>query len=169
MSALDWWAGLKQRFGTPYERALSVGERALAAEVFGDTLALDTVRLKSAWWVLKGYAVSPNGNIYYNKADWREDFSTGSLSERAWLIHELTHVWQVQQGVRVFWRALINRKYRYVLSAGKPFEHYGVEQQASIVADFYVARALGKDCSAFACLPFVALTTQHPPVQDSST
>ncbi|HBL97626.1 MAG TPA: type IV secretion protein Rhs, partial [Psychrobacter sp.] len=43
-------------------RCLTVGEIALARSVFGDSIRLDEVRLKTTWWVLKSYAVSPNGN-----------------------------------------------------------------------------------------------------------
>ncbi|MGO1283341.1 MAG: type IV secretion protein Rhs, partial [Psychrobacter sp.] len=45
-------------------RLLTVSEVALARSVFGNSINLDEVQLKTAWWVLKNYAVSPNGNIY---------------------------------------------------------------------------------------------------------
>ncbi|MGM8889049.1 type IV secretion protein Rhs, partial [Psychrobacter sp. 1U2] len=47
-------------------RKLSSGEVKLARSVFGDSIDLDSVQLKTAWWVLKNYAVSPNGNIYFH-------------------------------------------------------------------------------------------------------
>lgn len=50
-------------------RPLTVGERHIAWSVFGEHLALDDIRLTVAWWVLKGYAVSPNGFIYFHKDD----------------------------------------------------------------------------------------------------
>ncbi|MGO2340955.1 MAG: hypothetical protein ACTH5M_10220 [Psychrobacter sp.] len=46
-------------------RLLTVREVALARSVFGNSINLDEVQLKTAWWVLKNYAVSPNGNIYW--------------------------------------------------------------------------------------------------------
>lgn len=134
-------------------RPLTQGEIRLAQSVFGDDLDCLAVRLQPAWWVLKGYAIAPNGTIYFNKNDWCEDFSDAPLGKRAWLVHELTHVWQHQKGLAVFWRALVNRRYRYRL--GKPFLAYGIEQQAQLVEDFYVRRELGKDCTLWrACLPF---------------
>lgn len=132
-----------------HSRSLTAGERQLAFSVFGDSLALDDIRLKTAWWVLKGYAVSPNGHIYFHRKDWCEDFSTQSLAKRAWLIHELTHVWQVQHNLAVIKGALINRRYRYTLKPNKPFLSYGIEQQAKMVEDYYIARELGRDCTAW--------------------
>lgn len=140
----------------PRIRALSEGEKQLAKSVFGDAIDLDSVRLKTAWWVLKGYAVSPNGNIYFHPDDWMADVSCETLTKRAWLIHELTHVWQVQQGQAVFWRALFNRRYQYRLRTGKSFFGYGIEQQARMVEEYYIRREMGRDCKAWqACLPFV--------------
>ena len=138
----------------PLSRTLTPKEITLAKSVFGDALDYSAVRLKTAWWVLKGYGVAPNGVIYFNKADWYDDFGDETLGKRAWLIHELTHVWQYQVGMAVFWRALFNRRYRYTLT-GKSFYRYGIEQQAKLVEDFYIRRELGKDCGAWrAGLPF---------------
>lgn len=137
-------------------RPLSAAERAIAKSVFGDDLNLDSVRIKSAFWVLKGYAVAPNGCVYFHRDDWREDFGDASLAARAWLVHELLHVWQFQKGAAVFWRALLDRRYRYRLKKDKPFWRYGIEQQAKIVEDFYKRRELGKDRRAIAALlPFL--------------
>ena len=137
-------------------RPLTQGEKLMAQSVFGDTLKLDDIRLKTAWWVLKGYAVSPNGTIYFNQQDWIADFSQENLWLRAWLIHELTHVWQIQHGIKVFRKALFNRRYSYLLQEGKSFFAYGVEQQARMVEDYYKQREQGKDCQAWgACIPFL--------------
>lgn len=136
-------------------RLLTTGERAIAHSVFGDSLALDDIRLKTAWWVLKHYAVSPNGNIYFHPDDWVADFSQQSIAQQSWLVHELTHVWQLQQGVAVLRRAVLDRRYRYQLVTDKPFLAYGIEQQAQMVQDYFVQRARGQDCSALAaCIPF---------------
>ncbi|MGP5538799.1 type IV secretion protein Rhs [Psychrobacter celer] len=105
-------------------RHLSAGEVALARSVFGDSIRLEDVQLKTAWWVLRHYAVSPNGHIYFHPADWITDFSQSSLSKQSWLIHELTHVWQLQQGIKVVRGALVDRRYDYVFTVGKPFFKY---------------------------------------------
>ena len=140
-------------------RQLAAGEIALARSVFGDSIRLEQVQLKTACWVLKNYAVSPNGNIYFHPADWVTDFSQCSLAKQSWLIHELTHVWQLQQGLKVVRGAMIDRRYDYVLAAGKPFFNYGIEQQARMVQDYFISRQQGRDCQGFeSCIPF--LTTQ---------
>ncbi|MGP5202294.1 type IV secretion protein Rhs [Psychrobacter aquimaris] len=137
-------------------RSLTTGEIALARSVFGDSIDLDDVQLKTAWWVLKHYAVSPNGNIYFNPADWIIDFSDASLSKKSWLIHELTHVWQLQQGLKVVRGALIDRRYDYVLKTGKSFFNYGIEQQARMVQDYFIRRQRGQNCQALeTCIPFL--------------
>ena len=139
-------------------RCLTIGEIALARSVFGDSIRLDEARLKTTWWVLKSYAVSPNGNIYFNPADWITDFSVASLGKQSWLIHELTHVWQLQQGLKVVRGALIDRRYDYVLETGKSFFKYGIEQQARMVQDYFVRRQKGQDCQDLeACIPFLTV------------
>ena len=139
-------------------RCLTIGEIALARSVFGDSIRLDEVRLKTTWWVLKNYAVSPNGHIYFNPADWIDDFSAASLGKQSWLIHELTHVWQLQQGLKVVRGALIDRRYDYVLETGKSFFKYGIEQQARMVQDYFVRRQRAQDCQDLeACIPFLTV------------
>ena len=142
---------------TPKSRHLTANEKAMARSVFGNDIQLDHVQLKTACWVLKNYAVSPNGNIYFHPADWVTDFSKSSLGKQSWLIHELTHVWQLQQGLKVVRGAMIDRRYDYVLAAGKPFFNYGIEQQARMVQDYFISRQHGRDCQGFeSCIPFLA-------------
>lgn len=144
------------KFAPRKSRALTVGEVALARSVFSDHICLDDVRLKTTWWVLKNYAVSPNGNIYFHPADWTEDFSQEALSKQSWLIHELTHVWQLQQGLKVVRGALVNRRYSYAFEAGKPFFAYGIEQQARMVQDYFTRQQRGQDCRPWQqCIPFL--------------
>ena len=141
---------LKRRF-------LTSGEKALALEVFGASLVVDNIEIKAHRLVLKDYAVSPNGHIYFHLQDWREDFSLESVSIQSWLIHELTHVWQIQQGIAVVQKALLDRRYHYVLQMGKAFSQYGVEQQAQMVQDYFIKSRQGKNCEAYQqCIPFLA-------------
>lgn len=147
----------------PQSRYLTSGEIALAYSVFADSLDVSEIQLKTAWWVLKNYAVSPNGNIYFHPADWCPDFSTVSIGKQSWLIHELTHVWQLQRGLKVVRGAIINRRYNYILQTGKSFFNYGIEQQARIVQDYFVQRQLGEDCKELEdCIPFLQAKTDNP-------
>ncbi|WP_227429014.1 type IV secretion protein Rhs [Psychrobacter sp. I-STPA6b] len=144
------------RFAISRSRSLTENEVILAYSVFGSDLDVSHIKIKTAWWVLKNYAVSPNGNIYFNHEDWVDDFTEQSLSQQGWLIHELTHVWQLQKGLKVVRGALLNRRYGYVLKEGKSFFSFGIEQQARMVQDYFIRREQGKDCGAWqACIPFL--------------
>lgn len=137
----------------PHSRPLTRGEKRLAQSVFGQALAVEQIRVYAARWVIKHYAISPNGHIYFHPQDWRPDFSTASLGIQAWFIHELVHVWQFQQGLKVVRKALFNRRYRYQLIAHRDFLSYGLEQQAQMVQDYFLNREQGKDYIHF--LPFL--------------
>ena len=94
---------------------------------------------------------------YFNIKDWCENFADQPIHQQAWLIHELTHVWQIQQGLAVVRKALFNRQYRYALKQGKQFLSYGIEQQAQMVQDYFLKKHYGEECSAYEqCIPFVA-------------
>jgi hypothetical protein len=53
------------------------------------------------------------------------------------LAHELTHVWQYQNGM-TWWKYLLRERghYKYTVLPNKPFLKYGYEQQAAIVEDY---------------------------------
>ena len=125
------------------ERVLTEGERGLAREIFGDSVDLDRPRIYGRCFLPlaqpRGLAMAPNGNIYFHPADHIPDFSRAPLHQQGWFLHELTHVWQHQRGVRVWLRGLCDRRYRYLpLRPGKPFERYGIEQQGDIVQDYFM-------------------------------
>ena len=124
------------------QRGLTQGERAIAREMFGDALDLDRVRIHRRRFFPfqpKTLAVAPNGGVYFHPDAYRDDFSKESLMKRAWLVHELAHVMQHQRGMLVWLRALFDRRYDYRLD-GRPFEGYGVEQQASLFEHAYLMR-----------------------------
>lgn len=136
-------------------RELTLGERILAQSIFGVALDLAPIRLCSSRFILKNYALSPNGSVYFNPINWSEDFSQCALEVQSWLIHELVHVWQIQQGVKIIRRTMLDRRYQYVLKAGKSFFQYGIEQQAQVVQDYFLKRERGEECLDLkACLPF---------------
>ena len=167
VSRYAFTAALKQQWqalgAKPQSRYLTQGEIALAYSVFAGSLNVSEIQLKTAWWVLKNYAVSPNGNVYFHPADWCPDFSIVAIGKQSWLIHELTHVWQLQHGLKVVRGAVINRRYSYVLKAGKSFFSYGIEQQARMVQDYFIRRQLGEDCQALEdCIPFLQVKAAKP-------
>lgn len=137
-------------------RKLTLGEREIAKFVFKNHLILDDIELVAHRLILKGYAMSPNGCIYFNPQDWIEDFSLHSVAKQSWLVHELVHVWQIQQGIKVVRGALFDRRYRYVIEQGKQFLNYGIEQQAQMVQDYFILAKQGQACVDLAsCIPFI--------------
>lgn len=121
-------------------RGLAPGEMAAARAVFGEAINWGRVRLFPHGFTPfqpKRTAVTPFGAIHFRPEDFLPDFST-RWSDMAWLVHELTHVWQHQAGVWVIPRGLWERRYMYgVLDPARPFRRYGIEQQAAIVEDWF--------------------------------
>ncbi len=137
-------------------RPLTRGEIDLVRFVFGEALQVEKIRIVAHRAILKHYAMSPNGYIYFNPADWCEDFSQLSVAKQSWLIHELAHVWQIQQGIAVVKKALLNRQYHYVFQQGKLFWDYGVEQQAQMIQDYFLRKIQRQDCRQYRqCIPFL--------------
>ena len=123
-------------------RALTADEVKLAESVFGDSLDYSKIRIFNKKYFLfqpKNVAMAPNGNIYFHpdSALAFVNFGTASIELQGLFIHELTHVYQHQQGINVAVRGIFNRNYSYTLESGKAFESYGIEQQGNIVRDYF--------------------------------
>lgn len=123
----------------PRERPLTVGEKALAASVFGEVLDTRRITVKGRrWWPLqpRNIVMAPWGHIHFHPrcSFYHEDFSKAPISLQGLFIHELTHVWQHQSGRNVVFARGPFSRYSYLpLIEGKRFEDYGIEQQAEIV------------------------------------
>jgi hypothetical protein len=128
-------------------RSLTQGEVALARSVFRDAIDYSCVKMvRGKWWLFhpRNAAMAPTGNIHFHPHGdlWSEDFAAEPLWRQGLFIHELTHVWQSQTRGR-FYLPLMRHpfcQYRYVFVPGKPFERYGLEQQAEIVRHVFVLR-----------------------------
>jgi len=127
-------------------RSLTDGEIELARSVFRNAIDYSRVRMvKGKWWPFQPFnaAMAPMGDIYFHPdaGGWSDDFSEETLQRQGFFIHEMTHVWQAQKGGRFF--LLLMRhpfcRYSYELTPGKPFSQYGIEQQAEIVRDRFLA------------------------------
>lgn len=126
-------------------RPLTGGERAIAHAVFGSALDCGPVTLrleKWAMWQPAGVTMAPDGHIWFhpNGDRWSGDFAAEHPARQHLLVHELVHVWQHQQGLFLPLRRHPFCRYAYALEPGRPFGAYGIEQQAEIVADAWVAR-----------------------------
>ena len=128
-------------------RPLTPGEIALSRSMFGDAIDYSTVRLiRRRWWPLqpKSTAMAPTGNVHFHPHGdlWSDDFAAEPLHCQGMFIHEMTHVWQAQKHGR-FYLPLMRHpfcRYAYALEEGKPFDRYGLEQQAEIVRHLFLAQ-----------------------------
>jgi hypothetical protein len=142
-------AGLDE-FTVTRERPLSAAERALADQVFG--AALDAARVRMVGqehWASAGAVLLGRGQQLVVRGDRifvprgksgmaPPDFCTQGPAMTALLAHELTHVWQYQNGYMTGATYILsfNWRYDYALEPGLEFLDYGFEQQASIVEDY---------------------------------
>lgn len=63
-----------------------------------------------------------------------------SLSYLAHLVHEVTHVWQYNHlAIGMYSLRWLDRRYGYHLESGASFFDFGLEQQASILEDSFLA------------------------------
>jgi|TARA_R100000501_G_scaffold13654_3_gene24893 hypothetical protein len=117
----------------------------MAASIFGAALDMDAMRFcLGKWYFLQPawITMSPDGNIWMhpNSGLWRDDYSKAPLGLRAHIMHELTHVWQHQQGIFLPLRRHPFCRYQYRYIPGKSFAGYGLEQQAEIVRHAFLAK-----------------------------
>ena len=144
-------------------RPLTPGEIALARSMFGDAIDYSKVRMvKRKWWWFqpRNTAMAPTGNIHFHpRSDlWSDDFAAEPLHRQSLFIHEMTHVWQSQTRGRYYLPLMRHPfcRYSYNIEEGRPFERYGLEQQAQIVAHLFLAQhgALLPTCPPRSILPF---------------
>ncbi len=135
-------------------RPLTGGEIEIAHRIFGEGIECDRIRVlrrKFVFFQPPNVTMAPDGNVWLHPAGnlarsgVADDFSKGAACVRAHFAHELTHVWQHQNGVNVvlekvlmFFRYGAFGGYDYELTVGKDFQDYNIEQQACIVADAYL-------------------------------
>ena len=136
------------------DRYLTSEEVAAAYSVFQDTLSTDSILLSEGGILaVGGYARTLPDHV---------TFPAGTLTSPPgnfmhWLVHELGHCWQYQQGASVPGLILsaLGADYDYggeqglrdAVEKGQPFSDFGYEEQASILADYY--SRIGADTSAY--------------------
>lgn len=140
-------------------RGLTRGEKTLTRDMFGDSIDLDRVKIHDEKYVFfqpDNSGMTPNGEIHVHGA-YSSDYASERPVRQAFFIHEMVHVWQHQTGVLslgVIGSAIVeiigqagdyNAAYPYVLDGTKDLADYGLEQQASIVEDYFRLTRLGLD------------------------
>ncbi|MFA4893057.1 hypothetical protein [Brevundimonas sp.] len=124
-------------------RGLTIAEKALAEQAFGAALGLAAVRfLRSPWpfdrafvagrWFGRDWIVWPGRSL-------PPDIARAPLRLQATFIHELTHVWQAQQGVNLLTGKLKAgdrpSSYQYPVGMDCAWGDLNIEQQAMVVED----------------------------------
>ncbi|MBW0152539.1 MAG: hypothetical protein U1A07_13875 [Phenylobacterium sp.] len=134
-------------------RPLTEGETALGREVFGERLESRRLRILSQPLWPRAFAAGSRLMVFPQKAA-ALDFSQAALGLQGLFVHELTHVWQAQQGVSLLWAKLRcgdgPEAYAYDLRSGHSFGDLNIEQQAMVVQHAFLA-------SRRASTPFPAL------------
>jgi hypothetical protein len=122
-------------------RPLTPGETGLAREAFGEHLRTDTVRFLPAPWPFDRAFVPGRwfGRewIVWPRRTLPADIADAPLRTQAVLIHELTHVWQAQQGVNMLTGKLKAGdrpgSYEYPVGMDCAWGDLNIEQQAMVV------------------------------------
>ena len=140
------------------KRKLTDAEIDWLKNIFADSIDYETVSIYKL--KLPGFlphnAMSFGGNIYFPADYYCEDFSITSGYFRRWFVHEMTHVWQSQNGFPVLFAGLLifltggylkKRAYNYqkAILNGKNFSQLNMEQQASLLSDFFIPSDDNKD------------------------
>ncbi|SAK59900.1 Rhs element Vgr protein [Caballeronia ptereochthonis] len=130
-----------------HARPLTRGETAMARLVFGDAIDYSKVSVYACGYLPFGLqpsrtAMAPNGNLYFPRGCFQDDFSVCDLAGRMWFIHEMTHVWQFQLGYPVRLRGAIRvgLPYAYTLAEDKRLSDYNMEAQGNLLADYFALR-----------------------------
>ncbi|WP_024550123.1 hypothetical protein [Siccibacter turicensis] len=133
-------------------RRLRLGEINLARSLYGFSIYYNKV-----WIHLESYlpfnlqnpaqAMSPDGEMWFRDRTYENDFSMPSNQRtpaaQHLFMHEMMHVWQHQRGMWVRVRGAFSWAADYTYSLDKDLLEYGLEQQASIVSDYWLLRHYG--------------------------
>ena len=114
----------------------------MSREMFGADL--DTTRVRIFALPLWPRAFVPNARliVWPQVSAWR-DFCAAPLELQAVLVHELTHIWQAQTGVKLLWAKLAAGDgpgaYTYDLGQDARFSTLNIEQQAMVMQHAFLA------------------------------
>ncbi len=139
-------------------RPLTSAEIALAMQVFQSSIDYAKVSIvKGKHFSFQGddTAVTPDNRIFMPPSINLTDYAANSQSpeRQALFIHELVHVWQYQNNVLSPSVAApiefiangfqYHKAYQYLIEEGKDLLQYKIEQQASIIEDYFRVQYLG--------------------------
>ncbi|KJV41624.1 hypothetical protein [Brevundimonas sp. KM4] len=122
-----------------FVRALTEAEKSLAREAFGAAIDLAPVRL-IGWPFRRAFVAGRwfgRDWIVWPQAQLVADFTAEPVRMQGVLIHELTHVWQAQQGVNLLFAKLkagdTPASYAYRVEPTCRWDALNIEQQAMVM------------------------------------
>ena len=127
----------------PSGRKLTQSERVLVQSVFKHAIDVDKVRIHNRkwWWFQpRQITMAPDGHLWFHpkNALFCDDFCARDVHLQGLFIHEMTHVWQHQQGILLLLRRHPFCRYDYALKPGWTLGQYGLEQQAEIIRHIFL-------------------------------
>jgi hypothetical protein len=140
-------------------RGLTANEIELARTIFGSAVRYTeprVIRRRAYFFQPRNRLMAPDGNIYVppDGNGYSPDYAVVPVvglslrGTRVLFIHEMTHVWQSQRRMPVRMAAVDRRYgYDYATLGTRAFTTYGIEQQATIVEDYFLVKnGHGKVC-----------------------
>ena len=134
------------------ERPLTDEEIMMARDIFGDHIDYSIVKITRTD---SNYNRAFHNRVRMTGYDYSDNYALErKRNKKARFIHELTHIWQEQQGKSVVGRAIglmiingfdYSKAYDYEDNDVPNFEHLNIEQQAEIVEHYYKMRESNKD------------------------
>lgn len=132
-------------------RRLTLGEIALARTVFGSYIDYARVWIHLGSYLPFGLqnvdtGMTPSGGLYFRGANYQDDFSAANPDKKHLFIHEMTHVWQYQNGMWVKFRGSMSWAvdYHYDFKGKSRLVEYSMEQQAAIISDYFYLKIYGE-------------------------
>ena len=131
-------------------RSITGGEEKFLRAVFVDTLPYSRQQVAPNTDNLggKNNSITPGSTPFMSTNIWCADFSDPSVSKlpKSSFVHEFVHVWQFYHGITklsAMWLYVRNlgdyaQAYPYDLSDSDDLTDYNIEQQASIIQDWWL-------------------------------
>ncbi|MDR1228386.1 MAG: hypothetical protein LBK55_05105 [Azoarcus sp.] len=125
-------------------RTLTASEILVLQRIFGGAINYSAVKIHNKKWVSwrpDNVTMTPNGEIYFNKQSFLEDYVAANTHADIvyHFIHEMVHVWQYQLGFPVKtqgFASAFKSGYNYTLKPDSKLSNYPMEAQANIIADW---------------------------------
>ncbi|MBO7554985.1 MAG: type IV secretion protein Rhs [Neisseriaceae bacterium] len=131
-------------------RPLTQNEQRLVQSIFADSIDCTNIKIYAVPfdWLKLNTAMSFGGHIYFPRRYFCKDFTQQNMAMKRWFVHEITHIWQSQNGFPVLFAGVLiflsggyffqaAYRYQHKIKTHKTFAELNMEQQAEVIADFF--------------------------------